>query len=411
MKISMEQIIAGALLLGFDNISKVDLELLSLDFWNKNSDYSIDAEEQGNINRYIKTENDKISLKEGLTLDSYLPEEESSLRVRLEQMAREGVRRYIETFNMEEYLLRKIKHYTSIEVDNIDNFLCKMEQEELAKLDEKGYITSYWEEDCIYDDTKVIALSDYGKVQLFKIDRADEVGKFKEKLRTLRYDVNALDDFLLKQDLELGAFTILNIVNFRYFCSAYDRAITEPGASYVDFERLKSKNDNTFNEESKNILSDMLSVWDDGHCIYICHPNHIFDGTKLLTKDVRDINYVNWDDIDIEKMFKVKDYNTFIDPDSNFAFDYVHNRLGYQIINEVNKGNKNAVSYLTVIEKYRFDYEDYYLVRGFIKGDAEGYSIAFNPEYKEIIPKSVFEKSLRFSGDEVPNAYCLKRKK
>ena len=408
----MEQIIAGALLLGFDNISKVDLKLLYEDFLNKNPNYSFDAEETGYINRYIKTENDKIVLKDGLTLDSYLPEEESTLRVRLEQMARAGVRRYIETFNMEEYLLRKIKHYTSIEVDNIDNFLCEKEQEELAKLDEKGYTTSYWEEDCVYDDTKVIALSDYGKVQLFKIDRADEVEKFKEKLRTLRYDVNVLDDFLLKQDLELGAFTILNIVNFRYFCSAYDRAITEPGASYVNFERLKSKKDNTFNEESKKLLSDMLSVFDGGHCIYICHPNHIFDGAKILTKDVRDINYVNWDDINIDKMYNVKDYNTFIDSDCSDAFQYVYGRLGNQIRNEVNSGNKdNATSYLTVIEKYRFDYEDYYLIRGFIKGDSEGYSVAFNPEYKEIIPKSIFEKSLRFSGDKVPNAYCLKRKK
>ena len=81
--------------------------------------------------------------------------------------------------------------------------------EELDKLDDKGYLTTFWEEYAIYDDTKVIALSDYGKVQLFKIDRADEVEKFKEKLRTLRYDVNVLDDFLLKQDLELGAFTVL----------------------------------------------------------------------------------------------------------------------------------------------------------------------------------------------------------
>lgn len=79
---------------------------------------------------------------------------------------------------------------------------------------------------------------------------------------------------------------------------------------------------------------------------------------------------------------------------------------------EVKKGNKdNAVSYLTIIEKYRFDYEDYYLIRGIIKGDYKGYSIAFNPEYKKVIPQRVWDKSLRFSGHEVPNVYCLKRKK
>ena len=156
----------------------------------------------------------------------------------------------------------------------------------------------------------------------------------------------------------------------------------------------------------------MLSVWDDGHCIYICHPNHIFDGAKPITKDVREIKNINWNDIDIEKMFRINDYKTFTLPECNEAFKYVHSRLGHQIMQEVKKGNKEtAVSYLAIVEKYHFDYEDYYLVRGIIRGDYKGYSISFNPEYQKVIPQSVWDKSLRFSGYEVPDTYCLKRKK
>ena len=141
-------------------------------------------------------------------------------------------------------------------------------------------------------------------------------------------------------------------------------------------------------------------------------PNHIFDGAKLITKDIREIKNINWNDIDIEKMFRINNYGTFILPECNEAFKYVHNRLGHQIMREVKKGNKDtAVSYLAVVEKYRFDYDDYYLIRGIIRGDYEGYSIAFNPEYQKVIPKSIWDKSLRFSGHEVPNIYCLKRKK
>ena len=186
----------------------------------------------------------------------------------------------------------------------------------------------------------------------------------------------------------------------------------ENQTSKINYERLESVKGSIFNENGKKVIQDILSVWDDGHCIYICHPNHIFAGAKLITKDNREIENINWNDIDIEKMYRINDYVTFILPECHDAFKYVHNRLGHQILREVKKGNKDTVvSYLAVLEKYPFDYEDYYLIRGIIRGDYEGYSIAFNPEYQNTIPKSVWDKSLRFSGHEIPKVYCLKRKK
>ena len=133
--------------------------------------------------------------------------------------------------DMEEFLLRKIKYYSKIQVDIIDNQLCKKQQEELDKLDEKGYLTIYWEEKAIYDDTKVISLSDYGKLKLFKVDYANEIARFIEELKSMRYDTSLLDDFLLKQDLEMPIWSILNVEALDKFCNDYDRANLEDGAS------------------------------------------------------------------------------------------------------------------------------------------------------------------------------------
>lgn len=121
---------------------------------------------------------------------------------------------------------------------------------------------------------------------------------------------------------------------------------------------------------------------------------------------------INWNDIDIERMFRIKEYKTFLTPDCSQTFRYVHSRLGNQIMRGISQKNgEYAISYLAIVEQYTFDYEDNYLVRGIIRGDREGYSIAFNPEYQKTIPQSIWEKSLRMSDHEIPSAYLVKRKK
>lgn len=411
-KLQMEQIVAAALLLNFESISSLDISLLAEDFLKKNTSYEINELNLLYLNKYIKIENEKISLKEGLTLESYIPENNSNLRKRLEQIAGARIRKHFQNFDLEEFILRKINHHIELSESDIDRLYCKIQQEEIKKLEEKRYLTTYWYDDCIYDDYKITKLSNYGKLKLFKIDYPKELERFIEELKSLRYDTSLLDDYLLKQDLELPVWSILNKERIDEFCRDYDRANLEPGALSIYYEKLESKKRTIFDENGKKLIQEMLSVWDDGHCIYICHPNHIFAGAKPITKDVREIKNINWNEIDVEKMYRINEYKTFVSSEYNEAFKYIHNHLGHQIMQEVKKGNKKtAISYLTVIEKYHFDYEDYYLVRGIIRGDYEGYSIAFNPEYQKVIPQSIWEKSLRFSGCEIPNAYCLKRKK
>ena len=54
----------------------------------------------------------------------------------------------------------------------------------------------------------------------------------------------------------------------------------------------------------------------------------------------------------------------------------------FTIINEHNLSDDLKLFHFDV---YRFDYEDYYLIRGIIKGDYKGYSIAFNPDFCVIL--------------------------
>lgn len=405
-----EQLVAGALL-NFDRVSSLDITLLAKDFLKRYPDYELSDMKLDYLKDYVEVEEGKISLKNGLNLDSYVPQNESNLRKRLEQIAGACIRKYFQEFDIEEFMLRKIEHHSGVREDSIDSVFCKIQQEELKKLEEKGYLTTTWQDDAIYDDYRETRLSDFGKLRLFKIDNVEEIRRFIEILKSMRYDTSLLDDFLIKQDLDMPVWSVLDLVKLEEFCNRYDRAISEEGASSINLIRLQSDKKTILDEQGKKLMQDMLSVWDN-HCIHICHPNHLFAGAKPITADVREMANINWNDIDIEKMLRINDYKTFITPDCREAFRYVHQRLGHQIMNEVKKGNTNrAISYLVVVERYTFDYEDNYLVRGIIRGDVDGYSIAFNPEYQKTIPQSTWEKSLRMGDHEIPVAYLVKRKK
>ena len=69
--LEMEQIVAGALLLGFKNVSKVDITLLAEDFLKKNPDYNLKELELDYLRKYVKIENGTISLKDNYVLGLY----------------------------------------------------------------------------------------------------------------------------------------------------------------------------------------------------------------------------------------------------------------------------------------------------------------------------------------------------
>ncbi len=407
-KLKMEQIVAGALQV-FKSLSTTDIMMLVVDFKRKHSDFKIVDIGFTNLAPYIKNENGRITLKDDMTLDTYLPNNHSTLRKRLTEIAGKTISSHFKSFNVSEFILRKINELEFVKKDELKNSFVADRKADVEKMEEDGLISTSWHKAAIYDDYEVFVLSDKGKVLLFKQENAEELERFKEMLKSMRYDTSLLDDFLVKQDLSRPAWQVLNIANLESFCNEYDRALTEPGASTLFFTRLTSVPKTILDREGKKLMEDMLAVYDN-NAIYICHPNHLFAGAKPLTKDVRTMGSINWDDLDPDKMLRIGECPSFNSPNCQAAFSYIHKLLGHQIMSALQKGDKaNAISYLAVVESYVFDYETYYIVRGIIRGDAEGYSLAFNPEYQKTIPTSTFEKGLRFGNNETPEIYLKKR--
>ncbi len=191
------------------------------------------------------------------------------------------------------------------------------------------------------------------------------------------------------------------------YCESIGKNPVALGVSNVHYKNIEYKKGEGFTKEGQELFNDMLSVIDDGHCIHICHPNHLFN-TKYVIGTSLELDRINWEDFDIDRMTEVGDYKTFVLPNVQEAFRYVHKRLGHQIMKKIELGQEEQ-SYLVVVEQYLLDGEYSYLVRGIIRGDKNGYSVAFNPEYEKGIAGNIWEKSIRFSGNEVAGPYLVKR--
>ena len=265
----------------------------------------------------------------------------------------------------------------------------------------------------LYSDNNkdYIEISPLGEKRLFLHTHNQEVESFKIALKNQGFDIALLDEYLSNQELSKPITEILSVDNFNKFFISLNKNALKSNMSKVEYRKLKNHKKTILDSEGTKAMQDLLSVWDHRHSIYIGHPNHVLS-LKPISEGNREIININWNDIDIDKMKRIGDYDSFYSENPQGAFKYVHNRLGHQIMKEVNNGRKEqAVSYLAVVEKYDFDSQFYYLLRGLIRGDYDGYSIALNPEYERTLPKSIWEKSLRFTGKDIPTPYLTKRKK
>lgn len=394
MKITMENLLAG-LLCKFGEVDLIDVDIVV--------DYCI-------CNDIVvkRSTDDMNGLAEFVEKTSYgYLVKDDEVRRALDEKQGELVRSFLEAINVEDMALKRALILGVVPVAEVADKFNKLEVEAVDGLVQKGLLRISWNDDVPHEDYEVICLTKLGEKRLFELECFRFVEEFRQLLQSSGYDVGLMDDFLVVQDFTKGVYDILNLDNFLDFCNTYDRAAMGDGISTVNYRRLNYSKEEGFDSESKDMFNDLLSVWDDGHCIHICHPNHIF-ATKYLDADNHDLQRVNWDEIDFAKMVQIGDYKTFILPDCKEAFRYVHKRLGSQIMKKMEL-EEDEVSYLAVLEKYRLDGEDNYLLRGIIRGDKEGYAIGFNPEYEQVIPKSIWEKSVRFSGNEVLSPYLVKR--
>lgn len=405
IEITFEEFLTSALL-KFNRLDKFDIAYLIKIL--KSNDIEVLKETKlDKLRFYIETKDGCIMLDKSLSLKDEI-DYNTTLEEYMKKHENKKVKEIFDNLDMKEFILRKVEKYGTIADYQIKRTFNIKQEYELYKLTDNRYISSRYNDDIPHDDYKEYFLSKKGMLELFKKDYKNEIDNFIKLLNDNKYDETLLDDFLITQDLNKSPYTILTISNFLEFCSIYDRNPNKVIINELYFERLETVPKTILDDNGKKRMQDMLSVFDDAHCIHICHPNHIFDN-NTLTKEKRNIDTIDWDNIDIDKMFNKKDFKTFILPSIEDAFKYVHKRLGNEIMTEIKKGNKDATSYLVVVEKYNIDWENYYLIRGIIKGDKEGYSLAFNPEYEKSIPKSIWEKSMRFSGNEVPRIYTLKR--
>ncbi len=394
-KVSFENMLAG-LLVRFGKASITDLKVVQDDLANKYGIFmSPFALDYHGISNYI--------MKVG---DSYYPISDEAKK-KLEAKQGKVMEEYLANLNVEEFVLLKIKELGAVSEYMMGTVFNDEQEKVVNKLVDDLDVIYVWNSDVPHDDYQEIQLTSMGEARVFELQYKEQVEEFRTLLVSSWYDVNLIPDFLRVQDFSKNVYDILNLDNFLYFCSKYDRCATAPTVSSVIYKRAKYVKDEGFTPEAKEMLNGMLSVWDDGHCIYVAHPNHVFKD-KYLTSDNHDIKQVDWDKVDIEKMKEMDDYKIFIMPDSNDAFKYVHKRLGHQVMKKHQEG-VDETSFLVVVERYHIDGEDQFLVRGLIRGDMEGYALGFNPEFERVIPKSIWEKSIRFSGNEVPTPYLVKR--
>ncbi len=169
----------------------------------------------------------------------------------------------------------------------------------------------------------------------------------------------------------------------------------------MEFKRIDARNNQ---KEFTKTMQDMLAVYDN-NCIYVCHPNNIFNEKMNIDGDNIE---VDWDNLNVSKMFEKDEHKPFITFQENIAYQHVYSRLVSDFKKQMEKkGKENAIAYLVIVEKYRFEGKDNFLVRGVIKADMKGIAVLFNPEFETTLNHNVFEIGLRLADDErtIPNVY------
>ena len=147
-----------------------------------------------------------------------------------------------------------------------------------------------------------------------------------------------------------------------------------------------------WDDKSLQAIQDMLEVWDDMHKIVICHPNIIFKN-KPVTKDVKDFEEIDWQEVDEMLSFDNADCYVNLYPDCAEPFKYLHRRFRHELFKDARLSKPR---HLAVIE---LDLDGGTLVRGMFRATVSDLQIAENPLYTKYKPKSIWEKHLRISTD------------
>lgn len=164
----------------------------------------------------------------------------------------------------------------------------------------------------------------------------------------------------------------------------------------VEYEQL-SITDGKINDIKK--IRTLLTICIEGRVIYLCHPNHIFNHYE--EGKTKEIVSVDWNDINVERMFQVNDYGRYSYVEqfcSNGKYNtrYLQKKSSHMMKKYYEQGKVDLVYPFVVLEDMGYNR---YFVRGMICCNQDGYQVAFNPKmYKQLPNESVWEKGLRI-GD------------
>lgn len=158
-------------------------------------------------------------------------------------------------------------------------------------------------------------------------------------------------------------------------------------------------------DKNKEIFNAILTIYKGGNVIYLCHPRHLFEH-YVENKDTKEISAVDWDSIDVDKMFQINDYGKYSEVEQfhssgSYNYKYLLKRGSHMMKKYLNEGKVEMVYPFAVLEEiynssnHTFDY----FVRGIICCNQDGFQIAFNPQNnKRALHESIWEKGLRM-GD------------
>lgn len=214
MTINCEDLLA-LLLAKFKKIDFMDLQALDKVIYQdwyevigvKNYDTYVD--DINNFNTYMNYLENKNDFDEHLK--KILSKKESS-----------KVYEYLENLDIKELVLRKIKKQGAIHRFEINNYneLERIASDELFSM---NALTMRWNDDIVYENYQEIALTQVGKIYLYKKDNKDEIACFNKKLQKNNYDEELIDDFLMKQDLTVTPDQLFTMDNFNTWCCIHDR--------------------------------------------------------------------------------------------------------------------------------------------------------------------------------------------
>lgn len=392
--LDIEQLVAGALYYGFDEIKAHTLPLLIKDFLEKNPNCAfIGIKDVNQIPRisHINLNGELYSVINNKKIKEAFSDKKTA-KLELKTIAGFRVIDYFHDFDLTTFLLEKIERldyeYGSSEEREL---FSDFEINELRKLIKKGYLMKIDSTYSIINNFKT-AITELGQAKLYISRHKKEIECFIERLSSKRYVSSHLEEFLADQDLSKDPQMILTCDRFVEFCKRNKKEIFLPGTTKVSFNRVKNL--------SKNINIDrLITIYDQNHSIVLCHPDEAFNGKSIISLENHEIESISWNDISSKKVSKYgKEYH---------KKETLLNGIKYSLNKQIHKGNVPS-AYITILEVYYYRGETNYLVRGLIKKKDRNFYVAFNPAYEDSIPNNHIETSARMNGNYTPGIYLVK---